>query len=569
MFIKNLISPRKALHFAGAVLGMTVLFADCGTSLQAEENYVFENLGRPITPKPLPLEAITVNKTGERIAWGWVSDPDRFGVFGIDIKTGKSTFIDLRQYRRSSQIRLDRGKNGHLYIYAGSPARFFKYDIDSKELRDLGCPASPAFYITGHAMSEEGVFYVGSYPGTHLVSVNTETDEVKYVARIAKDNRQKYIISPVIGGDGTIYIPVGLHHSEVWAFNPKTGEQTQILSGELNALQGVATLYVNQEGEVYGESKGTSFRCHPDRTEIIPALPKGLAKLATPKLDGIEYVELDKEGRLVSRNVETGATERLKSDFAPGSTLLYSIAEDETGKIWGGSFKPSNTWSYVPKTGEMEDWGRLVVPQTQVYDTLKYKDKLYLSSYSFAWLDQVDPVTRKVTRIGNLNEKHGMERIQHLVVGSDEMIYGPTRPAKGYLDGGIVKVNPKSLDFEVVVPIIKGLAPTSLVLIEETGEFFGTTTTQGGTSAIATEKDARVFIWDPKTSKVVWSDPVIPGVKGWIWAARGSNGLIYGVGDSNTLPSTPSPVRWSIPGNFPSTKVVPYVWRGVLPDRRK
>jgi hypothetical protein len=177
-----------------------------------------------------------------------------------------------------------------------------------------------------------------------------------------------------------------------------------------------------------------------------------------------------------------------------------------------------------------------------------------LSSYSFAWLDQVDPVTRKVTRIGNLNEKHGMERIQHLVVGSDEMIYGPTRPAKGYLDGGIVKVNPKSLDFEVVVPIIKGLAPTSLVLIEETGEFFGTTTTQGGTSAIATEKDARVFIWDPKTSKVVWSDPVIPGVKGWIWAARGSNGLIYGVGDFKYFAINPFTRKVVHTGELPINK---------------
>lgn len=501
------------------------------SSLSASEDYLFENLGRPLTPQAIPVEAVTHSSTGETIAWCPVSDPDRFGILGINVKTGADILIDLSKYRRSSSIQLVKGKSGHLYIYAGKPAHFFKYDPETHKLVDLGVPARPGHYITGHAFTDDGVFYVGSYPKTHFVGIDTATDKIISVGKIAEEDRQRYIIGPVAAADGTIYIPVGLHHAELWAYSPTTKKKWEIpLPKSLAAQQGVVTLIRAADGGVYGRKGNVFFKCSPDKTELIDALPAAadMAK-ARRSFEGREYLKLDSDGCLVSRESGSKELSRLKTSARARTVLIYSISTLYNGKIIGGGFIPSRTWSYDPATNKMEDWGKFVKPNTQVYDTLNHRGKLFLSSYSFAHLDRLDPETRKVQHIGNLNEKYGMERIQHLIEGPDQMIYGPTRPSKGYLDGGIVRINPEDLSIRVVSPILKGLAPTGLVLLEESGLFFGTTTIRGGTSAIPTEEAAKCFIWDPKTEKVVWEGVPVPDVTEYRGVVRGRDGLVYGI----------------------------------------
>jgi len=544
--------PRCVRLAAAVMLALAAVAPNAAVAADGE--YIFENLGAPMVPREIPIEAVTVSADGQTIAWGSLSDPDHFAVIGVDAATGASIRLDLMRYKRSSQIRMVRGRSGHLYLYAGSPARYFKYDVDRRELVDLGRPASPARYVNGHALAPDGRFYVGSYPATNLVSVDTATDRTHAAGRMADDPRQKYIVLPAVSDDNIVYVPVGLHHAELWAYNPATGEKRQILTDDLMRNQGVVKVFLADDGQVYGEGFGSQFRCHPDRIEPVSTLPAPREDLSQVTLDGRVYRRIDPDGSLVIEDTNADTTRRVPTDARGIGVMIYSISGIHDGKLWGGGMSPARTWTYDLATGAMEDWGRLVRPQTQVYDTLFHERGLFLSSYLGAHVDLLDPRTRKLTHVVSLKATNGQERLPHFLMGPDGHIYGPTQPLKGHLTGGIVRINPQTLDY-AWFPVIEDLAPTSLVVVPGTTLLFGTTSIISSTGAIPAHEEASVFLWDTESREVVWRASPITGTRTYRWACADRNGLLYAVSDDERyFVFDPSQRRVVHTGELPAPK---------------
>lgn len=541
-----------ALFRSSSLLFIAAALLICGESrVVAEGRYVFENLGEPMEAKTIPIEAVTVNASGQAVAWGVRVDPDHFEAVGLDAATGADIRLDLMRYKRSSQIRIMRGRSGHLYIYAGSPARFFKYDIDRHELIDLGRPAAPARYINGHTVAPDGRFYVGSYPATNFVCVDTTTDQTYSIGPIAEDKRQKYIIEPATSDDNIVYIPVGLHHAELWTYDPVTGAKRQVLPESLTQHQGTVWVFVADDGQVYGTGFGRSFRCYPDRIELVDELPKRRDERSQITVAGVEYREIDPSGRLVIHDTRSGATRFVQTGVRGESVMIYSIGGIHDGKLWGGGFSPARTWTLDLQTGKFEDWGRLVRPKTQVYDTFFHERGVFLSSYLGADIDLLDPQRRQITHVVSLKETHhGQERLPHFVLGPDGNIYGPTMPVKGHLDGGIVRVDPETLAC-AWFPIVDDLAPTSLVVVPGTSELFGTATIHSSTSVVPTRREGAVFIWDIEQEKVVWEGSPVPGTEHYRWATMGRNGLVYGITNTHYFVFDPKARRVVHVGELP------------------
>ena len=520
-------------------------------SAKAQSPYVFENLGAPMRPLAVPIQAATVNRGGQVVAWGVLADPDRFGVVGVDARTGEHFMIDLMEkYKRSNHIRIARGVNGHLYIYATSPARFFKYDIDQHQLIPLKKPTALGRYLSSRAIAPDGRFYVGSYPLTKLDSVNTSTDEVYTVARLSEDKREKYIISLSISDENIVYAAVGLHHAELWAYDPTTDVKRQILPKELSRHQGVVNIFVADDGHVYGTGYGKSFRCYPDRIEYLSQLPEPRNDRSQGTLDGVEYREVDPEGRLVIYDTRNRSTRTVQTSLRGADVMIYSIGGIYEGKVWGGGMGPARTWTFDLQTHQMEDWGRLVRPLTQIYDTFFHSRGLFLSSYLGADIDLLDPQTRELKHIVSLKSTNGQERLPHFVLGQDGQIYGPTMPVKGHLDGGVVRVDPDTLDYQWF-PIIDNMAPTSLVVVPNTNMIFGTATLESSTSAISPLDEAAVFLWDVKKQKVVWQGSPLPGTKHYRWATLGRNGVVYGITNTQYFAFDPVRRKTLKTGNLP------------------
>jgi streptogramin lyase len=494
-------------------------------------DYVFENLGRPLKPKPAGIEFVTRDAGGRGIAWGTIESPDRRGVFGIDVETGKSTWIDTDAYGKT-HIRIHKADENRVYIYAGDPGRFLRYDVWTGRLTDLGVPAEDTNYWLGQAVGPDGVLYVGSYPATHLVGVDPRTDETCSLGPVAEDPKEKYIVRAVVSDDNVIYCPVGLHHRELWSVDPKTGSTHQILTENLMKAQGAPSAWLGGDGAVYGQAGDTSFRCYPDRIEPCdPAPERSIPK--DNRVGGHRATQLSEDGQLVLEHDGGGDEKRIDTDCQGAAVKVYSVSCEHLGKIYGGGFQPANTFEYDPQSRGLEDIGRLTTGTIQVYDILSHPKGLFLSSYMGANQDYYNPETGDRTSIATLSQGYEQERGQQLTIGPDGRIYTGTVPVKGHLGGAVVRLGPKDLSVVVWRNVVPNQSLISAVPVEATGEVFFTSSVQGGSSAIPTEKEAVIFLWDVEREEIGWQGVPIKGATAYGRAVMGRNGLIYGLAGSD------------------------------------
>ena len=144
----------------------------------ADGQYQFEKLGIPCTVKELSFRLVTQDPDGYYIAWTRYEGPLRMALLGVRTDTGAALWVDLAEYGRS-HIQMVKGEDGNIYLYAGNPSHFFRYDVTARELVDLGCPAKPAHYFGGGTLGPDGKFYMGSYPATYLVCCDTSPQHVR------------------------------------------------------------------------------------------------------------------------------------------------------------------------------------------------------------------------------------------------------------------------------------------------------------------------------------------------------------------------------------------------------
>jgi len=499
------------------------------------QDLVFENLGPPLTPKAVPMRVVTVGRVGTTMAWGPVVAPDRYGVVGVDLDTGRSTWLDLADYGRYG-IRMTRAANGFLYFHMGNPAHFFKYDHEAKTLIDLGCPASPGRYTIDDATGPDGVFWVGSYPATYLTSLDPRDDTIANHGRLAEDPREKYVASTAVSDDNVVYCALGMHHAEVWAYHPDTGAKRQILPDELTALNGYFHLRLCEDGRVYGFPSGyggqrteARFRCLPDGIEYVEELPPLREEPPLNRAGDYLVAELDAAGRLVLRHTETGEVRRVETDAEPIEVLIFTVACRRNGLIYGGGFQPPNLFSYDPRTGEAQDLGTQVAGGTQVRDILDHPRGLFMTSYLGAHIDLYVPETGERTYIGSLQRSHSQERIPQLALGPDGMIYAGTVPCKGHVTGALLRLDPDDLSLTVWPDLVPGHTPAWLCGVPQTGEVLVATSVLGNTSSVPTEDEACVFLWDVAEEGIAWVGHPLPGARAYSKLVMAPSGLIYGI----------------------------------------
>ena len=518
---------------AAAIMAIALSLMAFGGAMA--EGLVFENLGPPLTAKPVPMRVVTVDRAGNTMAWGPVVAPDRFGIVGVDVDTGRSIWLDLADYGRYG-IRMTRAANGFLYFHMGNPAHFFKYDHDTQTLIDLGCPASPGRYTIDDATGPDGVFWVGSYPATCLTSLDPRDDSVTNHGRLAEDPREKYVASTAVSDDNVVYCALGMHHAEVWAYDPDTRVKRQILPDQLTALNGYFHLRLCEDGDVYGFPSGyggqqteARFRCRPDGIEYVNELPPVREGPVHNRAGDYLVREVDADGRLVMAHIDTGDLRLVATDAEPVEVLIFTVACRRNGLTYGGGFQPPNLFSYDPRTGEAQDLGTQVAGGTQVRDILNHPRGLFMTSYLGAHIDLYVPETGQRTYIGSLQRSHSQERIPQLALGPDGMIYAGTMPCKGHVTGALLRLDPDDLSLTVWPEVMPGHAPIWVCSVPQTGELLVATSVTGNTSSVPTEDEACVFLWDVARETISWVGTPLDGTRSYGKLVMAPGGLIYGI----------------------------------------
>lgn len=416
---------------------ISVLALECA-ALAQRPTHTFEDLGRPLNPKPLPISVVTRDRAGRQLAWGEVTSPERKGLVGVDIETGAATWIDLARYDYG-RINLPRADNGHLYLYTGRPGRFLKLDVNTGDLHDLGVPAQPASYTMGGAVGPDGVFYVGSYPNTTVVCVDPATDNTASLGAMTEDPRNKYVIDTAVSQDNVVFVAVGLHHAELWAYRRSTAERQQIVPQAISAEHDRMRVWTADDGHVYGRAGDAHFRCYPDRIVAIDEAPQPRPDTAKRMAGDFVATSINRDGELILKHRDTGKSSRVPTEFDGIAVLIMGVFCEHSGRIYGGGFQPANVFEFDPASGSMRDLGRHNGGRIQIYDILSHSRGLFISSYGKAVRARtgliyvqahsryvvVDPVERKVVHRGDMPvstvRKLG---IADKPAGPDGLIYG-------------------------------------------------------------------------------------------------------------------------------------------------
>lgn len=496
----------------------------CGAALAAE--LTFEDLGSPVLIRELPIVLVTPKSDGGYTAWSWRKQE---ALVGIDVATGKSSLLDMRKYG-AVNVALARGPDGSLFFYAGNPGRFFKV-TSGGELVELGIAATPASYWIGGHKSADDILYVGTYPGAILVACDMKTGTVTSYGCMTEDKREKYIIRVAAADDGIVYSGVGLHHQELWSLDPKTGERHQILAGKLLEKQGAPNIWTATDGHVYGRTGRTVYRCRPDGIEA----GQNCALRRDPTLTRAgdrDVVGIDNEGRLKLAAVAGKSASYVQTDYPGRTPNIFSMGCERDGKVYGGTVFPGRSFCFDPVAGTFQELDGVPPRAIQVYDTLSHPKGLFLASYMGCMLDFFDPDAPREKGVNPRRFKSsipGHERPVQWEQGPDGKLYFGTVPAKGRLGGALVQVDPESFETRVWSQIIQDESIHYLASVPDTGEIFGCASVSGGSSAIASQTEADVFLWDVKGEKVAWRGRPVPGTRGYGRAVRTRNGLLAGL----------------------------------------
>jgi len=533
-------------------LAVTLVCAATGAG-----QYEFERIGVPCIIRSLPIQLVAPDGAGGYVAWGDFESPDQRAIIGVNVATGETTWVDVGMFG-FTHIAITLGRDGRIYIYTGNPAHFLAYDMRTGELEDLGVPASPASYFGTGQMGPDGRYYIGSYPATHLVRVDTATGEIEHLAKIAEDPRENYLWPNLaVADDGMVYCPVGLHHKELWSFDPATGDKHQILPEALTEEHGRPSVWLGADGQVYGSAGSVRFLCRPEGIVTdVEVLPASDLRAEPRTADGLRVEEVDDEGRLVLSDPETDEATYVQTDYEGQPQMIYSVACERGGRIWGGALFPSNSFYYEPASGDLVDLGQIASGGCQVYDVLSVPDGLLLSSYPAASMDLYDPDRP----IGDGNPYHfprtpWQERPVQWAPGPDGRIYMGTVPVKGVLGGALVRIDLADRSVAHWRNIVENQSIMYCAAVPETDELICASSIQGGSSAKPSESEGFVVLWDCEGEQVVHRDQPVPGTAHYGRLVRAATGIVYGLAGAKYFAYDPEERETVFVGDLPGSRV--------------
>ena len=522
----------------------------------AAPQYTFENLGRPVS-LPLPIEFITTDARNRSIAWGSLVDDERRALVGVRADSGELVTVDLAKYGKSNANLFFKRDENTIFIYSGNPGRFFKYEVAQNKLTPLGEPSQATYWmVSSGAVAPDGKIYVGTYPKNGVSVLDPATGAVEHF-NVVDNPQQSYVINPAVADDGTVYLPVGLNRAELYSYNPKTKEKKQILPASMRkSTGGTAKIWTGTDGQVYGQLGGENFLAQPDK--IVLGQTKDERPETKPALYNGKLVrEIDGEGRLVLIDQANNSASYVPTKFTSRTITLYSIGDELNGKIYGSSLKPGHVFAFDIKTGKTEQLGLLTGGRIQVYDFLAHNGGLFMSSYTGSYYDYYNPSQPRSEnnprRIGRAGQQQ--ERPIQLVLGPDGMIYSPNMPVKGQLGGALTRIDPKTFALKSWRNVVPKQSLMAVAPVPETGELLLTSSIAGGSSAIPTEKEAVVALWDPKTEKVVYTATPIAGATSYNKATRARTGIIYGFAKNQYFAFDPVKRQTVFTGQLPSASL--------------
>jgi hypothetical protein len=533
------------------------------TSTQA----VYHNLGPQIASTTLQGSTFTQDPTGKPLICTVLRGvPAKLIVFELD--NPKPLHV-LPLPNADGAWNAATASDHSVYIGTDPKGYLYRYIPGESTVHEIGTPPPAETWIWDVTPGINGEVFVATYPGCRVARYHP-TDGFKEISNGPCAENENYARS--IAYDATrnkIYIGVG-SHPHLIELDPATGKKTDLLPKEFQKNEFVYTVRIVGDrlyAVVTNANKCLVFNLKTREFEkTIDDPPTQLVITKSPTSDDVYFA---KNGKLYSYNPATPDQSRkevlslvdaramtwidnrltvfsryaqvLRYNPADGTsasntlqapaepTPIQSIHLGPDGKIWTGGYLSGGNASYDPATGKSEEHKGL--SQSESIATLG--NALYFGLYpgaKFATYDTTKPWDAKSKNPRQIGSLEGQSRpFGGLGVPSLNKVFFGLVPEYGLVGGGLATFDPATDKLSFQHNLITNHSIVSLAFANDL--LIGGTSIWGGLGIKPAEKEAKLFLYDPKSREKIFETVPVPGANAISGLITGPDQNIWGLAD--------------------------------------
>jgi streptogramin lyase len=429
----------------------------------------------------------------------------------------------------------------------------------------VGRPSKTESYVWQLVVGRDGKLYGCTYPSAKLVSYDPATGAMEDLGRMSPT--EMYARTVAAGADGKVYVSIGTVKPDLVMYDPASGRHRSIIPPAWGPVGGVGVSQ-GAAGRVYAQvsvrdPKTGTMTARQFRVQDGELVEDNRPEYPVQRLrDGRTVSEVgvgSERGKFVLRDPKTGQGRTVAFEYKGEGIGIFVVGAGPEGCVYGSTAMPLEVFRFDPRKGKSEHLGNM--PGGEVYSMIEHAGKLYLCYYGGSVMNLYDP-RNPAWNWGSAPESNprsfgplgdGHLRPRAMIRGPGGLIYVGSHPPYGQLGGAMAVWDPgQNKAVENYRNLVKNQAITALAYEPESGLICGSSGNYGGGGARATEKEAKVFAFDPRKKEKVFETALAPGAQSYqaMCAARGRVFVAVGATLYVFDPGTRSVVRQlALPGS--------------------
>jgi len=426
-------------------------------------------------------------------------------------------------------------------IYLGTyyNANLLRFDPTTEKWEDLGRPCGESeSFICGLTTSPDGKIWGGTYPSAHLFCYDPKTGLSRTFGRMDPDQFYCY---PTAGDDGMIYSAILFAKRDLVRFDPKTETKVSLLPSQ-ERKPGRVTLTKGTDGKIYAKFFDTNQWFRIDQEGKLGEVQESdipLPKNVLP--DGRQFL-LANNRTLRITNPSTQEVKEIDLRYEAAGSYIFMVGSGPDGRIYGSSMLPLQLFSYHPAEASFNQLSRIPLGGGEVYSMSSFDGKLYFCAYPGARLWVYDPKqpfrpgqgeSANPKDLGPLGDQQ--DRPRAMIAGPNGKVFIGSYPDYGQMGGAISVYVPQTDARRVYRHVVENQSIASLVDVPSFELIAAGSSVRGGTGTRATEKEAKLILWDPKEEKKIFELVPVPEAKTILSLVSTRDGRVYGVTDTEKV----------------------------------
>jgi streptogramin lyase len=464
-------------------------------------------------------------------------------LLSIDHDTGKTQVFHSPLPLEEGAWGMTMGPDGNVYLGTCAHAHFFKHDPKQGTFVDLGRPSLTEQWIWDVAFGSDNRLYGVTSPNSKLVRYDPATGQLADLGRL--DPTQQYARTIVASNDGFIYAGIGSAKANIAAYEIRTGKIEEILPPAAQAVA-FANVYRGTDGNIYGAVGTNQFRLTQWTATALQ--PEHVVRPAPRNLlpDGRYFSLSNTHGTLTLAATNTNSHDTVSHEIAyQGKDIpLFRIGMGPDGALYGSSTLPSNLLRADLVKHRFEEVGN--VGGGEVYSFLGHGERLLMAAYSTPsplmsyrpGVPFLPAASSGNPTLAHFPGENASWRPEAMINGPGGKVYVSGIAGYGQLGSPLIEWDTESGSIQQNKEVVHDQCIVSLAIWHD--RLVGGTSITGGPGSHPTQKEAILFVWNPKNHQNEFDVVPVAGATNITDLIAAPNGLVYGIAGDTLFAFNPA-----------------------------